>query len=190
MNNNPRNSIPILILTGYTLSLLAVLGLGWYSSKNALHLQTITQDLYTHPFAVSNAAAKLDGALFPLQSHIVQVVLIRDEKYHLDLLRSESEAFAITAREGLDVINANFLGDMNRVRELELKLGQWDEIRLQVHTAVEKGDYETAEHLVRAVETPIFAEIVTHVHYILSFALDQAKGYVEESGSGFSREQI
>ena len=182
MNKNPRNTIPLLILIGYALILLAVLGLGWYSTRSTLRLQTITHDLYTHPFAVSNAAAQMDGALFHLQNHIAQIVLIRGENYNLGELRSETEAFARTARAGLDVINANFLGDMKRVKALELKLGQWDAIRLQIYTAVEQGDYVTAEHLVRTVGTPMFAEIEPHVHYVLSFAIDRAKRFVEDAG--------
>ena len=182
MNNNPRNTIPFLILIGYALCLLAVLGLGWYSNRNTLQLQTITQDLYTHPFAVSNAAVQLDSDLYHLQNHIVQIAFIRDGNFNLEQFRNESASLARTTRAGLDVINANFLGDMNQVKELEYKLGQWDAIRLQIHTAVEKADYETAEHLVRTVSTPMFAEIISHVHYVLSFALDRAKRYVEEAG--------
>ena len=182
MNKNPRKTIPLLILIGYALILLAVLGLGWYSIRNTLRLQTITQDLYTHPFAVSNAAAQMDGALFHLQNHIVQVVLLKDENYNLEELRSETEAFIKTAKAGLEVINANFLGDMNRVKELEFELEQWDLIRLQIYAAAEEGDYITAEHLVRTIGTPKFAEIVPHVDYVLSFALDRAKRYVEEAG--------
>jgi len=182
MNNNPRNTIALLILIGYALILLAVLGLGWYSARNTLQLQTITQNLYTHPFAVSNAATQMDGDLYHLQNHIVQAVFIRNENLNPEQFRSESEALARTAIVGLDVINANFLGDMNRVKELEYKLEQWDAIRLQIHAAVEKSDYVTAEQLVRTVGTPMFAEIISHVHYVLSFALDRARRYAEEAG--------
>ena len=183
MNKNPRNTIPFLILVGYALILLAVLGLGWFSTRNTIQLQTITQDLYTHPFAVSNAAAQMDGALFQLHNHIAQIVLIRGENYNVDDLRSETEAFARIARAGLEVINANFLGDMNRVKEMEEKLVQWDAIRLQIYNAVEQGDYVTAEHLFRTAGTPMFAEIEPHIHYVLSFAIDRAKRYVEDAGN-------
>ena len=182
MNKNPRNTVPFLILTGYALSLLAVLGLGWYFTKTTLQLRKITQELYTHPFAVSNAATQMDSDLNHLRNHTVQVAFVRDENTNHEQLRNESEALAKTAKAGLGVIISYFLGDMNRVKELEDKLRQWDDIRLQVHDAAEKGDYATAEHLVRAVETPIFADIMSHVHYVLSFSLDQAKAYVEESG--------
>ena len=182
MNNNPRNTIPLLILIGYALCLAAVLGLGWYSARNTLYLQTITQDLYTHPFVVSNAAAQMDSDLYHLQNHLVEVVFIRNEDFDPEKLRSEAEVLARKARAGLDVINANFLGDMSRVKELEDKLEKWDVIRLQIHAAVERGDYVNAEYLVRNVGTPMFADIMIDVHYVLSFALDRAKRYVEEAG--------
>jgi len=185
MNNNPRHAIPLLILSGYTLILLAVLGLGWYSTSNTLQLQTITEDLYTHPFAVSISAAQLDNALFNFQNHIsheVDELIIGKENYNPEHLHNEEEAFVGTAKASMEVIKANFLGDMGQVHDLESKLEQWDGIRLEIYDAIKKGDHVTADHLVRTVSTPKFAEIVSLVDYILTFALDRAKRYVEEAG--------
>ena len=185
MNNNPRHAIPLLILAGYSLILLAVLGLGWYSTSNTLQLQTITEDLYTHPFAVSNSAAQLDNALFNFQNHItheVHELIIDNKNYDPQHLHNKEQAFISTAKTSMEVIRAKFLGDMDQVRDLELKLEQWDGIRLEIYDAITKGDHVTAEHLVRTVSTPKFAEIVSIVDYILSFALDRAKRYVEEAG--------
>jgi len=185
MNNNPRNAIPLLILAGYSLILLAVLGLGWYSTSNTLQLQKITENLYTHPFAVSNSAAQLDNAIFDFQNHITHEVyefITGINNYDLEHLQNEEKAFIRTVKTSMEVIKANFLGDMDQVIELESKLEQWDGIRLKIFDAIKKGDYVTAEHQVRTVSTPKFTEIVTHVDYILSFALDRAKRYVEEAG--------
>lgn len=182
MNNSSRNTITLLILIGYALILLAVLGLGLYSIKNMLQLQAITQNLYTHPFAVSNAATQMDETLFNLQNNVVKVLLVRGGNEKLEQLRSEAEALTKTVIADMEVINANFLGDMNRVKELELKFKQWDATRLEILAAAEKGDHVTAEHLVRAVATQKFAEVFPHIDYIRSFALDRAKRYVEEAG--------
>ena len=185
MNNNPRHAIPLLILAGYSLILLAVLGLGWYSTSNTLQLQTITEDLYTHPFAVSNSAAQLDNALFNFQNHITREVhelIIDNKNYDPQHLHNKEQSFISTAKTSMEVIKVKFLGDMDRVKDLELKLEQWDGIRLEIYAAIRKGDHATAEHLVRTVSTPKFAEIVSVVDYILSFALDRAKRYVEEAG--------
>jgi PAS domain S-box-containing protein len=185
MDNNPRNAIPLLILSGYILILLAVLGLSWYSTSNTLQLQTITEDLYTHPFAVSNSAAQLDNALFNLQNHIsheIPELVTSKDDYDLEHLHKQEEAFARTAKASMKVIKAKFLGDTGQVKDLELKLEQWHGIRLDIYDAINKGDHVTAEHLVSSVSTPKFSEIVPHVDYILSFALDQAKNYVEEAG--------
>ena len=182
MNNSSRNTITLLILIGYALILLAVLGLGLYSIKNMLQLQAITQNLYTHPFAVSNAATQMDETLFNLQNNVVKVLLVRGGDEKLEQLRSEAEVLTKTVIADMEVINANFLGDMNRVKELELKFKQWDATRLEILAAAEKGDHVTAEHLVRAVATQKFAEVFPHIDYIRSFALDRAKRYVEEAG--------
>ena len=185
MNNNPRNTIPHLILAGYSLILLAVLGLGWYSTSNTLQLQKITEDLYTHPFAVSNSAAQLDNVLFDFQNHITHEVYeftTGINNFDLEHLLNVEQSIIRTSKTSMEVIKANFLGDMDRVRELESKLEQWYGIRQEIYDAIKKGDHVTAEHLVRTVSTPKFAEIVSHVDYILSFALERAERYVEEAG--------
>ena len=182
MNNSSRNTITLLILIGYALILLAVLGLGWYSIKNMFQLQTITQNLYTHPFTVSNAATRMDESLFNLHNNTVKVLLVRGGNEKLKQLSSEAEALTKNVIADMEVINTNFLGDMNRVKELDLKFKQWDAARLEILAAAEEGDHVTAEHLVRIVATQKFAEVFPHIDYIRSFALERAKRYVEEAG--------
>ena len=185
MSNESRNTIQTLILIGYSLILLAVLGLGWYSIKSMLQLQTITQNLYTHPFAVSNAATRLDETLFHLQNNVVKTLLIKGDNENLEQLRNEAEAQIESARADLEVIKTNFLGDISRVKELDLKFKQWDAVRLEIYAATEKGDHETAENLVRTVSTYNFAEVFPIIDYVRSFALERAKSYVEEAGKHY-----
>ncbi|TAN42142.1 MAG: GGDEF domain-containing protein [Nitrospirae bacterium] len=181
MIHRPRITIAALILGGYGLIFFALHGLGWYATRNMEQLRTVTQDLYAHPFAVSNAAIDMKSNLFQLRHHMLQVVLLQKNNDNLRQMYGEADGFSETIRTDLAVIKANFLGDMNRVRELEIKLDQWDAIRAEILAAVEKKDMETAHRLVRTVGTPKFTEIVPLVDYVQTFAKDRAKLFVDEA---------
>ena len=175
------STISTLILIGYVLVFVAVIGLGWFSTSNIKQLQAITNDLYVHPFAVSNAATDMKGTLFQLRNHMIQIVLIRDAHDNVKQLYGEADAFAGTARADLAVIKAYFLGDMNRVNELEIKLDQWDAICAEILVDVKKGAIEKAEHLFKTVGTPKFAELVPLVDYVQTFARNRGKSFADEA---------
>ena len=181
MSNHPRATILTLILVGYGLIFFALHGLGWYATRNMEQLSTITQNLYVHPFAVTNAAMEMKVTLFQLRNHMLQLVLLKDQNNNLKQMHREADDFSKTARTALAVIKTNFLGDMNRVNELEIKFDQWDSIRAEIFAAVEKNDMGTAQLLVRTVGTPKFAEIVPLVDYVLTSAKGRAKHFVDDA---------
>ncbi|MBF0398916.1 MAG: GGDEF domain-containing protein [Desulfobacterales bacterium] len=70
---------------------------------------------------------------------------------------------------------------MNNVKELEHQLKNWDIIRSEILFYYGKGDFKTAERLVRTVGTPKFLDIVPLVDYVLTFAHDRAKRFANEA---------
>ena len=175
------SSISALILVGYVSVFVAVIGLGWFSTSSVAQLQAITNKLYAHPFAVSNAATDMKGTLFQLRNHIIQIVLIRNTQDNVEQMLGDADEFAGSVRADLAVIKANFLGDMRRVDELESKLDQWDVIRAEIFADVKKGDIEQAAHLVKTVGTPKFAELAPLVEYVQTFARIRGKRFADEA---------
>ncbi|HJW02272.1 MAG TPA: GGDEF domain-containing protein [Azospira sp.] len=176
-----------LILASYLLILSAVAGLGVFVVATMGQLQGITSDLYIHPFAVSNAAAELKGSLFQLRNHMLQISVFRNRLTNMKELRAEATAYDLATRNYLTIIRANFLGDMERVRQLEALLAQWASTRQEIFAAAEKGEMGQAERLIREVATPTFNAIVPEVDYILAFARNRAKEFVSEAESETER---
>ena len=170
-----------LIVAGYLFVFAATIALGAFMTTTMEQLRAITQDLYLHPFAVSNAAAEMKGSLFQLRNHMLQIVVIRDRHDDVARLIRETSAFETATRRNLEVIKENFLGDMNRVRTLEARLDEWAATRAEILAAVTRGDLRAAETLVREAGTPKFNEIVPHVDYVLDFARDRGKRFVREA---------
>ncbi len=132
----------ILIAAGYMSVLVLVLVLGLMAIASMERLRSVTDDLYTHPFTVSNAALEMKSALFEIRNKIVQVVLIRNRNDDVEQSISEMNAFDKTVRADLDVVKANFLGDMENVRETERSLDQWGAIRAEILRLVLNGEMD------------------------------------------------
>ncbi|NTV94446.1 MAG: diguanylate cyclase [Thiobacillus sp.] len=177
----PRLSITALLLLGYAVLLAAVLGLGWFATGKMRQLQTITEDLYSHPFAVSNAATELKASLFDLRLHILEEVFLRrGDGNRAELARHIAEQSKL-ARRNLAIIKANFLGDMAQVSRLEADLDRWDGVRGEIFAAAHAGDYDRARDLALGIGTQTFDELTEPVEYILSFARNKGRDYARQA---------
>ena len=178
-----RYNMTVLLLASYLLILSAVAGLGVFIIATMGQLQSITTNLYIHPFAVSNAAAEMKGSLFQLRNHMLQISVFRHRIGNIRELRAEAQAYDQAMRNNLSIIKANFLGDMERVEQLEILLNQWRQTRQEIFDAAEKGELDQAERIIREAATPTFNAIVPEIDYILTFARDRAKGFVAQAES-------
>lgn len=175
------NTMVSLILVGYGLILLAVMGLGWLAISSMERLRGITKDFYEHPFAASNAASDLKATLFQLRNHVVQAAIVRDGAGNYKTGLDEALDLGKRIRADLAAIKVSFVGDKSKVEQLELKLGEWDIIRAEILAAVARGDYPAAENFVRNIGSPKFAEIEPLVDELLSNTRERGKRLADEA---------
>lgn len=181
MTPKRRLTINSVIAAGFTCVLLLAAAGTWYSLSGLDRMRGISRDLYEHPFAVSNAAAELKGALFQLRNYMLQVVIIRNPGDNLGAMTHEMEACDKTIGANLVVIQRFFLGDMRRVAAMEKELNEWALVRKEILRHVAAGDMATAERLVKTVGTPKFNQITPHLDYILDFARNKGRSFAEEA---------
>ena len=158
--------------------LAAVASISSIASNNIQKLRLITQDLYEHPFAVSNASIDLKSSLFQVRNYVLQVAVIRKDIEYAKVTKPKVEALYKTIKADLAVIKGNFLGDMNRVIELETKLDQWTEIHKKIFAAAQQGDFKSAEILVISEGSPKFSEIEDLINYVVTFAQNKGRSFV------------
>ncbi|MDD4979244.1 MAG: GGDEF domain-containing protein [Gallionella sp.] len=181
MTNRKRLLFLSLIVTGYLIIILAVVGTGSVASRNAQELGTITQEIYAHPFAVSHAASHLKAAFLQEQNSILQMVLVRSSKQTRAARAAEIAAIDQEIQVNLQVIRENFLGDMSKVDELESNFQQWVVIRARIFEMVERGDFVAAQNLTRREGTAKFNQIAELYEYVQEYAQDKAKRYADAS---------
>lgn len=181
MTPKRRLTITSVIAAGFACVLILAAAGTWYSLSGLDRMRGISRDLYEHPFAVSNAAAELKGALFQLRNYMLQVVVIRNPGDNLGDLSKNMEVCDKTIRGDLDIIRRFFLGDTSRVTAMETELDEWTQIRKEILRHVAAGDMTAAEQLVKTVGTPKFNQITPHLEYILNFALDKGRYFADEA---------
>ncbi|MBF0303673.1 MAG: diguanylate cyclase [Desulfamplus sp.] len=179
--NLSRLTISSLILAGYLLIVLAVAGMGMFAITGMERLESISNKLYIHPFAVSNAAQEMKSTICQLRSQLLQIVMVRENSDNYKEMLIPEESLVKNLKSNLAVIKTNFLGDMDKVKELEDHLKHWDTIRAEILMANAKGDIKTAERLIRTVGTPHFFHIVPLVDYVLTFAHGKAKSFTNQA---------
>jgi diguanylate cyclase (GGDEF)-like protein/PAS domain S-box-containing protein len=170
-----------LIVTGYVLILALILGFGQILVSSMSSLRTNTDNLYRHPFTVSNAAWEMKGALFEIRNKLLQVVLIRNRSDDVAQLMREMDDSEQTARTDLGIVRAKFLGDMGRIKNLERLLDQWKTIRTDILRLEMDGKQAQAEAAVKTVGTPQFNKIIPEVNYVADYAHDKAKYFNDKS---------
>ena len=181
MTNRKRLLFLSLIVTGYLIIILAVVGTGSVASRNAQELGAITQEIYAHPFAVSHATSHLKAAFLQEQNSILQMVLVRNIRKTKTERALEIAALDQEIQVNLKVIRDNFLGDMSKIDSLESNFKQWVVIRSRIFEKVERGDLVAAQNLTRKDGTAKFNEIAQLYEYVQEYAQDKAKRYADKS---------
>jgi hypothetical protein len=120
--------INVFILAGFGLILALVLGLIpiVLYSVNRLHL--VTENLFIHPFKVNNAALKMETALLSIRDKMLEITLSRDA-FKIGQISSEIDLLEIEAREQFAIVHTGFLGNRQRLNDLEHQLDQWRDLR-------------------------------------------------------------
>lgn len=166
------------IIGGYLFIFLCLIGLGIYSTESMYRLTRITEDLYVHPFTVSNAATEIKGSLYKIRSHMMQLVLLRShEEYKIIGLESLDPGIV----EDFKILKRNFYGDMTKVDELEALYQNWCAVRLQIDELVKKGDIKSSQSMMKDNALPIFYRMMPLVDYVTDFTKTNGLQFVDKA---------
>ncbi len=122
---------------------LAVLALVEMRSLSAL-----TDKLYRHPLAVSNAALKADGNIIAIHRSMKDVALAKSEAAMAAAVAAVDASERLVF-ENFDVIEERFLGDKRQVREARQAIEDWRPIREEVIALMRAGQRDQAAEITR-----------------------------------------
>jgi diguanylate cyclase (GGDEF)-like protein len=181
MKRNRKIDITSLIASGFAAILVLVTLMAFQYSSSLHQLKGVTQDLYVHPFLVSNSTMEVKTNIFQLRAGILSYVFLAQNHRESRAYLTPSDDLENRIYIDLAIIKANFLGNLGQVRQLENSIREWMAIRKKVIAAADSGDIQRAERIINSEGTPKYAEIMGLVDYVLHYARNRAKLYVQDA---------
>jgi diguanylate cyclase (GGDEF)-like protein len=181
MEFKSRKLILPLILFGYFVVLVVAATIGNLVINSITTVKLTTQNLYTHPFAISNVAADLKSTVLNAREEMLRIVFVEKNVQYTKDARVNVQKFDEQIKADLAIIKSSFLGDMNQVVALETQVNQLTEIHNKILHIAENGDYKSAQLATINEGAPIFDNIAQTVDYVLAFARFKASSFNDEA---------
>jgi diguanylate cyclase (GGDEF)-like protein len=181
MEFKSRKLILPLILFGYFIVLVVAATIGNLVINSITTVKLTTQNLYTHPFAISNVAADLKSTVLNAREEMLRIVFVEKNVQYTKDARVNVQKFDEQIKADLAIIKSSFLGDMNQVVALETQVNQLTEIHNKILHIAENGDYKSAQLATINEGAPIFDNIAQTVDYVLAFARFKASSFNDEA---------
>lgn len=175
-----KNRVTILIAGGNLFILILLVAIGFVVVGSMHRLSSITAELYEHPFTVNNAAQVTKFKLEHIRDHMLEIALSKDPK-KAAALSVEMSALDSSARENFKVVEANFLGDPDKLKEARRLLDEWRDAREGTIDLAMHGQWSKVESLVMIANRTIFTQLDSDVDYIVSYTRYKADAFVKEA---------
>lgn len=138
--------------------LVVVIAAGIFSIVQVLHLSALTDNLYNHPMAVSNAARDINTEIIAIHRDIKDIAL--DARHGaVEAVQTSLEGRQKHVRDSFDILQERYLGDKMDVNILLTEFKALESIRNEVIALVQEG--RRAEAI--AITT---RRVPDHVHYL------------------------
>ena len=164
------------ILVGFVLIAFVVISLGLYSQWQLSKISQDTDDLYQHPFAVSNAAKNINFNLVSMHRYMKDVVLAKDEEELLLAVEAVS-AHEEKALTEFSVIFDRFLGDKSQINKTYRAFIDWKTIRSEVIQLMRTGEKDKAIAITKGKGAIHVGYLNLLVEEFVSFAYNKAEKF-------------
>lgn len=171
MLNKSKNRIIKAITLGYLLIALGTIGLGYTVISGMNRLSEISRSLYDHPFKISQAALRAGHSATHIRTAMLEIGLSRDPD-EIDVLAEKIQILDRSIRNELQLIQAEYLGDMDQVENIEKYLNQWLHVRNEIIAGARNGDYSNTIRFVKArgKGAEAYAQVNLGLNLIVEFA--------------------
>ncbi|MBK5274742.1 MAG: GGDEF domain-containing protein [Desulfuromonadales bacterium] len=140
--------------------------------------QEITEELFQHPFAVSNAGLEFRSDVLELRKYMLETILSRKELGDAELAKIALLEDHLDRH--FEVIRREFLGDRARVNDIKREMDTWKRIREPIKARLNAGNPDGALVLAMQQASPPIEQILVDTDYVISFAQSMGLRFVEE----------
>ena len=168
------------ISLGFSLIVIVVLCLGFNSQWQLSKISQDTDDLYQHPFAVSNAANNINFHLVSMHRHMKDVVLATNSR-ELAFAVEEVERHEHQALQAFDIIFERFLGDQSQLNLTYRAFIGWKTIRNEVVQLVQENETAKAVAITKGKGAQYVTKLNGLVAELVDFAFNKAEEFHSRS---------
>ena len=170
------------LIFGFVLIISLMTGLGGFS---LFHLNNISKDvenIYNHPFAVSNAGQSIQTRVFAMHRDMKDVVLAKNPEQLQEILLKVNLQEETVLNE-FDVIFDRFLGNKASIKKTYQTFIEWKSIRDEVIQLALIGQTEEAAEITKGRGAQHVDKLLSEVHEFVTFARHKADEFKTQSSN-------
>lgn len=161
------------IVLGILSILFVVVCLGLHSQWQLHQISQDTDDLYQHPFTVSNAAKSINFHLVSMHRHMKDVVLAKNEQELLNAVAEVTQHEEQVLKE-FNVIFDRFLGDKSQINKTYRAFIDWKGIRNEVIQLMRENKRDEAIAITKGKGAVHVGNLNLLVGELVDFAFNKA----------------
>ena len=168
------------LVAGFSAVALLVLLSGVFSVYSVSHVSSLVDNLYNHPFTVSNAVLRIKVDIYDIHRNMKDLALVENqedfERYRLNVDRIERAAL-----KDFDLVEERFLGDLNEVETARRLFEDWAVIRSKVIELSRSGHYSEASEITRGEGARHVELLEGTMKNLIDFASSKAESFRQEA---------
>lgn len=168
------------ILFGFLLMMLFILGIGILAILSGNQLGSYTEQLYRHPFTVSNTVRDINLNIVRMHRGMKDILLSKDDA-SMNQFVQEIDLYEKQVLSQFDIIYDRYLGDKLEVEQLHNLFKEWAFIRTKIIELKRQKKYAEAEAIHWKEASPHLQALELKVNDLTDFAGKKAELFMEET---------
>ena len=169
------------LTAGFSAVALLVLFMGGASIFYVRDIGSIVEDLYEHPFTVSNAVLRIKVNIYDIHRNMKDLALVENkedfERYRLNVDRLERETL-----KDFELVEERFLGSLDEVEAARILFENWAIIRSKVIELSRSGQYREASDITRGEGAQHVGKLEAAIEVLADYASNKADTFYQNSG--------
>jgi len=174
----------LLLIGGFSTIILIMIITALVSFQKTRSIANLTNQIFNHPLAVSNAVLETDAAIISMHRYMKDVALAKN-KQDLNLAISKVNASEKLVYKNFDIIIDRFLGDKTQIMAAKKAFDDWRKIRAEVIVLTQIKKFDQAAEITKGKGAIHVELLAKHMAGLVNFAREKAHEFHTKSNNEF-----
>ncbi len=161
------------IILSFSITIILLILLAYISIYKMLELSSLSQQLYEHPFVVTNATKEIQSKIISIQKDM-QDILNSDSSDDLKISIESIKAKEAIINKEFKKIFDKYLGNRSDIENSFQAFKNWKPIRDEMISLVKKKNYESAININKTLANEHIKNLNNQVNILIEFAHNKA----------------